>query len=262
MTLPQSYTHPHSHIPTIALTPSTKSWLLPTSILILIVFASAIQTEFAHNLTTNLGYDKPYFTFYLTHSSFSLLFPIHLVILKFTTKVPIGVYLESIKHLLVNQLNLPSSGLVEEGISWREILPKWNKKIIYLTMILSIPSISWYIAMTLSPPIDITSIYSTSAFATYGFSLLFLNQSLSRITISSIILAFVGVIVISIDGISDGGGDKEMLGRVVGDLIMLFGELRLFLMRCFKTCLLVKGGRGFKAVRERIVWYWYSSIMY
>ncbi|WWC65980.1 uncharacterized protein I303_108602 [Kwoniella dejecticola CBS 10117] len=272
----QSYTHPrtpsqsHIHIPTISLPSASSktgtSILLPASILIGIVFASAIQTEFTHNLLANIKYDKPYFTFYLTHSTFCLIFPIHLLILKLTTKRSVGSYMEGIKHILIDQLDISSISSIStststfssisntsyvaptlSGVPWKEIIPIWSKKIVYLTMILSIPSLSWYVAMRLSPPIDITSIYSTSAFATYFFSLLLLNQTLSKVTICSIVLAFVGVFVISLDGLTDAAdGSKEegLMGRFVGDSIMLFGAIILGLYEVIYKLALPEGHGG------------------
>ncbi|WWC92943.1 uncharacterized protein L201_007906 [Kwoniella dendrophila CBS 6074] len=239
----QSYTHPSTttHIPTIGISPKTKSYILPTFILAGIVIASAVQTEFAHNLSQNLKYDKPYFTFYLTHSTFALIFPIHLIILRFTTGIPISSYLEAIRNVLINQLSL-SNTTTTTTTSWMNILRIWIKKMIYLTLILSIPSISWYISMTLSPTVDITAIYSTSAFSTYGFSLWLLNQSISKITLLSIFLAFIGVIVISTDGISD--NKDGMLGRVIGDLIMLFGAIILGLYEVIYKLALPEGHGG------------------
>ncbi|OCF61909.1 hypothetical protein L486_01572 [Kwoniella mangroviensis CBS 10435] len=237
--IPTYTTHTHlssSHLPTISLPPSTKSFLLPISILIAIVIASAIQTEFAHTLSSKLGYDQPYFTFYLTHSTFALLFPIHLSILSLTTKIPIGAYIREIRFVIIDQLELPSSS------SWKDIIPIWSRKITYLTMILSIPALSWYVAMGLSPPVDITAIYSTSAFATYGFSMLLLRQPLSKITVGSIVLAFTGVVVISVDGMES--GEEGLVGRVVGDAVMLFGAIILGLYEVIYKLALPEGHGG------------------
>ncbi|WVW86787.1 hypothetical protein I302_108841 [Kwoniella bestiolae CBS 10118] len=237
--IPSYTTHQHlssSHLPTISLPSSSTSLLLPISILIAIVLASAVQTEFAHTLTAKLGYDQPYFTFYLTHSTFALLFPIHLLFLSLTSKIPYPLYIDEIRNVIIDQLEIPKSS------TWRDILPIWSRKIAYLTMILSIPALSWYVAMGLSPPVDITAIYSTSAFATYGFSMMLLGQPLSRITMGSIALAFTGVVVISVDGLGD--VKEGLMGRVVGDGIMLFGAIILGLYEVIYKLALPEGHGG------------------
>ncbi|KAK8849577.1 hypothetical protein IAR55_004912 [Kwoniella newhampshirensis] len=228
--------------PTIPSTPShslsKKSFVLPLAILIGIVISSAAQTEFAHYLVVDLNYSKTYFTFYFTHSTFALIFPIHLVLLRFTSTIPISAYLHSIQRLVSEQLDLLPVVRDDSGIStsysdatatvmasWRSILPIWSRKVIWLTGLVSIPALAWFVAMSLSTPMDITAIYATSSFAAYGFSLLFLRLPVSKVTIGSVLLAFLGVVVISLDGVQDSG--KEMGRRALGDGIMLFGAIML-----------------------------------
>lgn len=84
--------------------------------------------------------------------------------------------------------------------------------------------------MLYSPAIDITAIYATSAFWAYFFSMVLLRQPLSRVTVGSIGLAFAGVVVLSMDGMGEGGGeaaegdDVKVKGRAFGDMIMMFGK--------------------------------------
>ncbi|WWD20202.1 hypothetical protein CI109_104678 [Kwoniella shandongensis] len=227
---PSSYSHSHSH----SSSPTPKrSYILPLSILIGIVLFSASQTEVAHHLSTDLGYSKTYFTFYFTHSTFTLVFPLHLLLLYLTTSISPLVYLASIQHLLSDQLGLnstlshPHATHTSSTATWRTILPLWTRKVTYLTLLVSVPALSWFIAMSLSTPMDITAIYATSSFAAYGFSLLLLGGSLSKITAGSVALAFAGVVVISLDGVDTTNGGKEMGRRALGDAIMLFGALML-----------------------------------
>ncbi|OCF39537.1 hypothetical protein I317_06646 [Kwoniella heveanensis CBS 569] len=248
---------PYHTIPTLALPPSTKSLILPIAILIGIVVSSAAQTEFANHVSKDLGYDKPYFTFYLTHSTFTLIFPLHLLLLRLLKPgVPPTEYMDSIRHTLAEQLAIipslsnghsngngnGSSADKLEIVTWREILPGWARKVTWLTLFLSIPAISWYIAMTLSPPVDITAIYATSSFATYGFSLLLLGTPLSKVTVGSIGLAFAGVVVISLDGM--GSGEGNLAGRVIGDGVMLFGAIVLGLYEVVYKLALPEGHGG------------------
>lgn len=102
-------------------------------------------------------------------------------------------------------------------------------------MLISVPALSWFVAMLYSPAIDITAIYASSAFWAYLFAMLLLGQPLSRVTIGSIGLAFAGVVVLSMDGMSEGeaggsgtdGEEVKVRGRAFGDAIMMFGESRL-----------------------------------
>ncbi|WVQ75117.1 hypothetical protein IAR50_004726 [Cryptococcus sp. DSM 104548] len=220
--------------------------ILPFIILTGIVIASAAQTEFAHHVAADLHFDKPYFTFFLTHSTFSLIFPLHLTLLYFASPIPVPAYLASIRFVLTEQLDLADPQMPvstrEYTATWRAILPKWSQKIALLTALVTVPALSWFVAMQYSMPVDITSIYATSSFAAYGFSLLLLGETLSRMTLASIVLAFVGVIVISVDGINGGEGDPSR--RALGDGIMLFGAIALGLYEVIYKLALPEGHGG------------------
>jgi len=107
------------------------------------------------------------------------------------------------------------------GIAWR-----WTVKISGLTWLISVPALSWFVAMLFTSALDVTAIYASSAFFAYFFSMLLLKQPLSRITLGSIFLAFSGVLVISLaDG--ESGGERAPSNRSLGDIIMLFGKSNL-----------------------------------
>ncbi|ODN78512.1 hypothetical protein L202_04139 [Cryptococcus amylolentus CBS 6039] len=220
--------------------------VLPFVILGGIVIASAAQTEVAHHVTAYLHFDKPYFTFFLTHSTFSLIFPLHLGLLYFTSPIPVSAYLASIRFVLTEQLGLASPHMPvstrEYTASWRDILPIWSQKVALLTALVTVPALSWFVAMQYSMPVDITSIYATSSFAAYGFSLLLLGETLSRMTLGSILLAFLGVIIISLDGIDSGEGDSSR--RAFGDGVMLFGAIALGLYEVIYKLTLPEGHGG------------------
>jgi hypothetical protein len=94
--------------------------------------------------------------------------------------------------------------------------------VFWLTLLVSVPALAWFVAMVYSPAMDITAIYATSSFHAYFFSMLLLKQPLSRTTVGSIALAFAGVIVLSLAGseVDDGGGASN---RFLGDVVMMGG---------------------------------------
>ncbi|KAK4685997.1 hypothetical protein P7C73_g4138, partial [Tremellales sp. Uapishka_1] len=188
--------------------------LTPFAILLGIVSASTLQTESASYLHLSLDYNKPYFTFFTTHISFTLVFPLHLVLLKLTTPTPTATHLSALRHVIAAQLGTEA------------ILHPWIRQVTWMTILISIPALSWFVAMTFSNPMDITSIYATSSFHVYFFSMLMLGTPLSRWTLGSIALAFAGVVVIALGGKGESDaaqGDR----RVLGDGIMLFGAIVL-----------------------------------
>jgi len=205
-----------------SLKPSPKAvrrLVVPLLILAFICLCSATQTEVAHHLTADLDYNQPYFTFFLTHVTFSLVFPLHLAILYFLRPEPIGNHIEGLRHVIATQLG------ERDEAPWKTIAGRWSFKMTWLTLLISIPALSWFIAMVFTSALDVTTIYATSSFHAYFFSMMLLKTPLSRTTVGSIALAFAGVIVIAFAGtggrVEEGGGPRN---RGLGDLVMMFGE--------------------------------------
>jgi len=159
-----------SHISIKTITPSDlKGFLLPLSVLLGIAAASAAQTEVAHSLVVDQKYNQPYFTFFLTHITFALVCPIHLLVLSAVHRIPISTYLDDIRAVISNQLG-EDHHTPWSGIAWR-----WIVKISGLTWLISIPALSWFVAMLFTSALDVTAIYASSAFFAYFFSMLLLK---------------------------------------------------------------------------------------
>ncbi|ORX37911.1 hypothetical protein BD324DRAFT_623774 [Kockovaella imperatae] len=202
--------------------------IIPLVILLSISLASASQTEAAHYLLVELNYNQSYFAFFLTHVSFIAVFPLHILILWiFRPSIRPAVYLEGLRNVIGDQMDLTHSG---HEATWREIAPGWVKKSIGMTVLISLPALSWFIAVVFTTAMDVTTIYATSTFYAYFFSMLLLKQPLSRITIGSICMAFAGVLVIVFAGSSKSNGtsvDNGPKNRVLGDIIMTGGAIFL-----------------------------------
>jgi hypothetical protein len=124
-----------SHISIKTITPSDlKGFLLPLSVLLGIAAASAAQTEVAHSLVVDQKYNQPYFTFFLTHITFALVCPIHLLVLSAVHRIPISTYLDDVRAVISNQLG-EDHHTPWSGIAWR-----WTVKISGLTWLISIPA--------------------------------------------------------------------------------------------------------------------------
>jgi drug/metabolite transporter (DMT)-like permease len=235
-----------SRLPTVAPTAEvqTRTFAAPFIILVCIVLASAIQTEAANYLAQGLGFNKPYFSFFITHVAFAAIFPIHLGILAVAHAHGFrGSWgrarqlLRNLRAVLADQLGTPPR--------WRQLARPLTRKIVPLTLLVSFPSICWYVAMALSPAMDITALYATSAFHTYFFSLLLLGTRLTKITVAAIAVAFAGVIVITFeDAGKEGKSDGESRSRLVGDIIMVVGAAGLGLYEVVYKMVLPEGEGG------------------
>ncbi len=208
--------------------PKTRHYVVPFIVLFLIVFASATQTETASYLASFYGFDKPYFGFFVTHSTFALVFPIHFGLLVLFNRTP-RTRRERAKQLLRN-LRAVLADQLGAAPRWRQLARPLCAKIVPLTALISVPAICWFIAMAFSPAMDITAIYATSAFFAYFFSLLLLGTRLTRLTVFAIGVAFAGVLVLTFAGagkVADDGDKRTGMRRVIGDLIMVVGAVLL-----------------------------------
>ncbi|KAL7424916.1 hypothetical protein Q5752_000603 [Cryptotrichosporon argae] len=229
------------------------SVVLPSLILALIVAAASVQTEAASYLSTVQAYDRPYLMFYLTHSSFALVFPAHVAVLYLVDRARLPAHLAQLRHVLAAQIEaapplharprtrpaallsrLPSHAHAPARPAAGSPLRAWAPRIALLTLLISAPALSWYVAMALAPAMEVTALYATSAFHAYFFSMALLAAPLSRTTIASIAVAFAGVVVMTLGAARGGSGgegggaeDTQWAGRLTGDAVMAVGAAML-----------------------------------
>lgn len=107
--------------------PKTGLGSLPGGNPALIAFALSLvaytlQTEAAQYVQQGLGYRKPFLSLYLGHSGFIVLFPLHLLALRWYTGLPFSHYLHLVAQNLHWQLSTPTKrleGEVQENIRRR-----------------------------------------------------------------------------------------------------------------------------------------------
>jgi drug/metabolite transporter (DMT)-like permease len=117
-------------------------------------------------------------------------------------------------------------------------IPYMLRKTAFVTCALTIAGGSWYVAVNMTSPSDLTAIYNCSAFFAYAFSVPLLKDKIRFDKSFAVILAIVGVLVVAYGdatptkhgGKSGGsvGGDpanKEAKGRVAGNLIIGVGSV-------------------------------------
>ncbi|KDN52711.1 hypothetical protein K437DRAFT_231800 [Tilletiaria anomala UBC 951] len=200
---------------------------------ILSLVAYTLQTEFAQHVQQTLNYKKPFFSLYIGHSSFIVILPLHLLLLKFTTGCSIRKHYW---HLIVENLrwqtesrtirssllqggqedsglSLPSPiqhEVVAESTLWR-IRSSFNgwcgfdafrilSILALLTIGITVPALSWYAAVPLTSMADITALYNCFAVSALVFSVWFLGDRWQAYKVVSVLLAVGGVIVVSYGG--------------------------------------------------------------
>jgi len=122
----------------------------------------------------------------------------------------------------------------------RSPIPYFIRMTSFVTCALTVAGGSWYVAVNLTSPSDLTAIYNCSAFFAYAFSVPLLKEKLRWDKSFSVLVAIIGVLIVAYgdavptkhggkSGGSVGGdpdkGDTEAKNRVAGNLIIGVGSI-------------------------------------
>ncbi|KAF8213068.1 hypothetical protein K438DRAFT_1803349 [Mycena galopus ATCC 62051] len=180
------------------------------------------ETQLTQYLQTNLGYRQPFFIFYLVHSSFSIIFPCHLLYLTLTTKYSTTALINGLTTALTNHLT-PSNQFS------RSAPPKFPRirflgLVLALTVGITCPALLWFMAITLSSVSDVTAIWNTNAFFAYLMTFRCKWEPRKFFAVS---LATVGVLIVVYGGSTapTNDGSSFIRKRAVGSMKPLVGDL-------------------------------------
>ncbi|TPX30545.1 hypothetical protein SmJEL517_g05922 [Synchytrium microbalum] len=164
-------------------------------LLSLCVVAFVVQSEAVQFLSTSFG--SPYFVLYFAHGFYSILLPIQYAYCYMSYGDSIHDYKARIHSLA---LGLPwlkhyggGKGHGSSVVISRSIL----NLAVTLTLLFTVGSYSWYLAVSRISLGDLTAIYNTSCFWAYALSVILGRESLHTIKLASVGLAIAGVIVIT-----------------------------------------------------------------
>lgn len=110
-------------------------------------------------------------------------------------------------------------------------VPHFIKQIAIITCTLTVAGSSWFIALNLTTPSDLTAIYNCSTFFAYAFSIPLLGEKVRLGKVFSVAIAILGVMVVAYgDGDggnvgTDGGGVPTGKDRVLGNLMIGAGSV-------------------------------------
>ncbi|KAI0133985.1 hypothetical protein BJ170DRAFT_608186 [Xylariales sp. AK1849] len=209
-----------------------KKYTLAAVFLVVSLISFCIQTELAAYVQQELGWNKAYCMLYLTHGSWSLLWPAQLLILRvqkwnmpWATFWRRHVYIcRSTAHMVRIQ-ELDVSRPISNTSPW----PYLIKTTAFITSALTVAGLSWYLAVDMTTPSDLTAIYNCSAFFAYAFSVPLLKEKLRLDKSLAVAIAIVGVMIIAYgDTKEDDGTGKpgpEAGTRFLGNLIIGAGSV-------------------------------------
>lgn len=180
---------------------------------------------------------------YLTHGSWSLLWPTQLLILRLQNwKQPwpafwrrhVALLRQTGQMVEHQQLSLPPA------LQKKSPVPYFLRTTAFVTCALTVAGGSWYVAVNLTTASDLTAIYNCSAFFAYAFAIPMLHEKLRWNKVLAVLVAIVGVLVVAYGdkgtpkhGSKSGGGsggpnapvDDEASNRAVGNIVIGVGSV-------------------------------------
>ncbi|KAI1631300.1 hypothetical protein F4809DRAFT_632954 [Biscogniauxia mediterranea] len=199
-----------------------------------------LQTELGRYVQHELGWDKAYCMLYLTHGSWALLWPAQLGILRLRARdVPWPVFwrrhVEMLRStaIMVAEQNVEGGG-GRVGNTSRSPVPYLLRTTAFVTSALTVAGLSWYVAVSMTSPSDLTAIYNCSAFFAYAFSVPLLREKLRLDKSIAVLVAIVGVLIVAYGDSKEetGGGEgageaqtQEAGMRFLGNMIIGAGSV-------------------------------------
>ncbi|KAH8687939.1 hypothetical protein BGZ60DRAFT_363961 [Tricladium varicosporioides] len=189
-----------------------------------------VQTETAVYIQSELGWNKAYCMLYFTHGSWSLLWPFQLLVLRLQKwKMPWKTFWRRHVYLVRTTAQMVELQELEIPRGQHSPIPYMLRMTAFITCALTVAGGSWYVAVDLTSPSDLTAIYNCSAFFAYAFSVPILREKLRFDKSIAVIIAIVGVLIIAYGDKEDPGESaaeqKQAKNRVLGNLIIGVGSV-------------------------------------
>lgn len=164
---------------------------------------------------------------YMTHGSWTFLWPLQILYLKLRKRsVPWRSFLHSHLQLVrtTAQMVQFKTNRISTTQSMTNPIPHFMKQITTITSVLTVAGGSWYIAVNMTTPSDLTAIYNCSAFFAYAFSVPLLHENIRSAKVASVGVAILGVMIVAYgDGV--GGQGSEGTNRLLGNLVIGVGSV-------------------------------------
>lgn len=222
-----------------------KRYTYAAAFLAVSLVSFAVQTETAVYIQKNLGWKKAYCMLYLTHGSWSLLWPTQLLILRLQKwqqpwsafwRRHLAIVRETAQMVEHQQLRIPSQYTKKSPVAY------FVRTTALVTCALTVAGGSWYVAVDLTTASDLTAIYNCSAFFAYAFAIPMLGEKLRWSKVFAVGVAIIGVLIVAYGdttsnvkhGNKSGGGaggndpsdeTSEGADRFLGNLVIGVGSV-------------------------------------
>ncbi|CAK7566522.1 MAG: hypothetical protein SEPTF4163_004469 [Sporothrix epigloea] len=207
--------------------------------LVLSLISFTVQTELAA-WVQHAGWNKAYCMLYLTHGSWTLLWPVQLLILRIKTRsLPWSTFWRRHVWLVRTTARMVETRELHVDVYGNQHVPRASSVLYmarvtaFITVSLTVAGLSWYVAVNMTSPSDLTAIYNCSAFFAYAFSVPLLKERLRLDKSLAVLVAVAGVLIVaygdagSSSSPTEGGGQENTHGenRLLGNLIIGGGSV-------------------------------------
>ncbi|KAF4555729.1 EamA-like transporter-like protein 2 [Elsinoe fawcettii] len=227
----------------LAKSATRKRYMYAACFLVISLISFTVQTETAVYIQHNLHWNKAYSMLYLTHGSWSLLWPTQLLILRLQKwKMPWSTFWRRHVSILRTTAQMVEHRTlhVAPHQARRSPIPYFIKTTAFVTCALTVAGGSWYVAVDWTTASDLTAIYNCSAFFAYAFAIPLLHEKLKWSKVFAVGVAIAGVLVVaygdtapSKHGSKSGGGaggpsapqKDEAPNRALGNIVIGIGSV-------------------------------------
>ncbi|KAF9131888.1 hypothetical protein BGW39_001192 [Mortierella sp. 14UC] len=227
-----------------------KRFRMASIILFVCILSFVMQTELTKFVQTSMGYHKPYFILYLSHSFWAIALPAQFIYTTYISRsAPTSLstlqeridyfarlirqstsdlYHRKADYTMVGTSEFTSSstlaGNFQSAASFSSTTTVFtsrekralSKYLFWLTFgmttLFMVPSYLWYACVAMTSMANLTAIYNTACFFAYLFSILLLREKIVANKVLAVFLSLLGVAVISLTARESGDG-KSITGK-------------------------------------------------
>ncbi|KAI0032757.1 hypothetical protein K488DRAFT_49250 [Vararia minispora EC-137] len=196
------------------------------ALFICVLFAFVAESELTRYVQTTLGYRQPFFLFYVVHSSFFFIFPVHLGLLS-SHQSPRNLLKGVIYAVKIH--NAPLGQKTSVTLCSPFPAYKFCRLAFLCTIGTTVPALLWFAAVTLAPLSDVTAIWNTNAFFAYIITVYLYSLPWDKHKLIAVALATVGVMAVVYGGSQLSGGEASKTSMssapLLGDLMTLVASV-------------------------------------
>ncbi|KAN0111630.1 hypothetical protein V8E52_008368 [Russula decolorans] len=165
---------------------------------ILTLIAFVVESQLTQYAQSTLLYRQPFFIFnctYIVHSSFAIIFPLYLLYLVLTTSASLESLLAGLSlavKIHFAPIDKSRLAILQSTFPYGRLL----RLTTFLTAGLTLPSVLWFISVSLSPLSDVTAILNMNAFFAYIITVRLFELNWEPLKLLAVLIATFGVMAV------------------------------------------------------------------